>query len=233
LANTIVSVFTQPSTLLISLAIGIVIPFFYTAQKIKEEGHVFFDSDSIEAKYFKSLFIVMNNISYILIPFGVFLFSYQKYPELGTLVAIYLFNNLIALNLLSYWVNITNDYEKLKNFKSSTALFKILINKRDVIASGIIFIILFFAFVLFFEMNFNLISLIYIEISLFIDYFIFCSVTYNIEGPLNIFFTDNQSNIANAYIFENSPHKDYLFIIMENNVKKKLMKSSIRSMEPS
>lgn len=230
LRNIISSAILQPDKVDTVAIIAIVISFFYLAQKIKEEGHVFFDSEGVEAKYFKSLFIIMNNISYILLPFGYYLLVSPRYLELGALVIIVLFNNVIGLNLLTDWVNITQNYERLRNFKTTESIYQ---QKRDVIASAIIFVILFLAIIFIFILKFNLISIVYIEISLFVEYFIFCSVTFNIEGPLNIFLNDNVTIIKDVFIFENSPHKDYLFIIQENNVRTKIMKSSILYQRPS
>jgi len=89
------------------------------------------------------------------------------------------------------------------------------------------FICLFYCFYL---MNFNLISIIYIELSLFVEYFIFCCVTHLPEGPVNIFLIDDKTVFRDAYIFEDSP-KGHIFIVLNNDTRKKIMKTSILYLE--
>jgi hypothetical protein len=231
LQNLIISMLNIPTVQSVIAIIAIGTAFFYLVQKIKDEGHIFYEDKGPEAKYFKSLFVINQNISYVLLPFFIFLISRQNLLEFGVLVVIIIFNHLIGMNVLSNWVKITRNYEDLAYFKSSNNLGRISIQYRDVIASGIIFAMIFTSLSFLFVLNFNLISIMYFEISLFIEYFIFCSVTYNIEGPLNIFLVGSSTIFNEAYIFENS--KAHIFVILKNNETKKIMKSAILYMEPS
>jgi len=233
LQNLIISMLTNPTIQSVIAIIVVGIGFFYLVQKIKDEGHVFYENDGIEAKYFKSLSVINQNISYILLPFLIFLLFRQNLLELGVLVGIIIFNHFVGLNCLDNWVRITRNYDDLVNFKSSNNLGKISIRFRDAIASGVIFAMIFTTILFLFVINFNLISIIYIEICLFMEYFILCSVTYNIEGPLNIFLVGSNTIFNRAYIFENSESKGQMFIILKNNETKKIMKSSILYIEPS
>jgi hypothetical protein len=233
LQNLIISMLTNPTIQSIIAIIAVGIGFFYLVQKIKDEGHVIYENDGIEAKYFKSLSVINQNISFILIPFLIFLFYRQNFLEIGALVGIIIFNHLVGLNLLTNWIRITRNYDDLVNFKSSNNLGKISIQNRDAIASGVIFAMFFTSYLFLFVTNFNLISITYIEICLFMEYVILCSVTYNIQGPLNIFLVGSNTIFNRAYIFENSDSKGQMFIILKNNETKKIMKSSILYLEPS
>jgi len=230
LENSIISVLTNPNIQNISIVIAIGIAFFYLAQKIKEEGHIFFENEGIEGKYFKSLFIILGNISLILFPFLAFLFFCQRFQEIVFVVVVIIFNFALSLKLLNDWGKITKNYENLANLKSSG---NIVIQFRDNIANAMIFLIIVCFFYCFFLLQFNLISIIFIELSIFIGYFIFCCVTYNIEGPVNIFLVGSLTIFSDAYVFEDSFHKGHIFIILKNNIQKKIMKSSILYMEPS
>ena len=230
LGNSIVSVLTSPNIQNILVVIAIGVAFFYLAQKIKEQGHVFFENEGMEGKYFKSLFIILANISLFLIPFLAFLVYGQRFLEMGFVVVIIIFNIGLGLKILNDWSKITQNYDDLSNLKSSGSL---VFQSRDNIANLIIFLMFLSFFYCFFILKFNLISIIFIEISIFIEYFIFCSVTYNIEGPVNIFLVGSNTIFNDAYIFEDSPNRGHIFIVLKNDIKKKIMKSSILYMEPS
>ena len=225
------SVLVNPTIEIISIFIVIGTIFCHLAQRIKIEGHVFFENDGLLGKYFQSLFTTLNLISFIMIPiFSYFLILKQSYLELGLIVVVIILNYVLSLKILTNWVRITNTYEDMVNFKSSNSIVK---QSRDLIAGAMIFLIVLSSLYFLFLTDFNLISMVFFEISFFIAYFIFCSVTHNIEGPLNIFLIDGETLFREAYIFEDSPYKNYLFVVLRNDIQKKIMKSSILYMEHS
>jgi len=231
LKNSIESIVISPNIPNISIFIAIVAVFSHLSQKIKVEGHVFFDNEGIEGKYFQSLFTTLNIISFIIVPiFAFFLFYCQSYFELFFDIVLIIFNYLISAKILTNWGKIVNNYDNLVNFKSS---YNVASQFREVLANSIIFLIVISSLYLLFLANFNLISIIFIEISFFIAYFIFCSVTHNLEGPVDIFLIDCQTIFRDAYIFEDSPYKGHLFAVLKNDIKKKIIKSSILYIEPS
>ena len=233
LQNSITSLLTSPNIQNISIFLAIVTIFSMLSQEIKIQGHVFFENTGIEGKYFQSLFTTLNVISVIMVPiFAIFLFYHQCYFELILDVVVIIFNMALSLKIMRNWVEITQSYDEFVRFKSSSKK-NITFQFRDLIASIIVFLILSSSLYFLFFTNFNLVSITFIEISFFIAYFIFCSVTHNLEGPVDIFLVDAQTIFREVYIFEDSPYKGYLFVILKDNSKKKIMKSSILYLGPS
>ena len=154
------------------------------------------------------------------------MFYCQSYSEFVLDIVVIIFNALLSTNIIRNWAKITQKYDDFVSFKL-TNKENIAFQFRDLIASIIIFLILSSSLYFLFFTNFNLVSITFIEISFFIAYFIFCSVTHNLEGPVDIFLTDAQTVFREAYIFEDSPYKGYLFVTLKNNITKKIMKSSI------
>lgn len=233
LKNSIISLLISPNIQNISIFIAIVTIFSMLSQEIKTQGHVFFENTGIEGKYFQSLFTTLNVISIIIVPiFTIFLFYCQSYSELVLDILVIIFNMFLSTNIIKNWAKITQQYDDFVSFNSSNKK-NIVFQSRDLIASIILFLILSSSLYFLFFTNFNLVSITFIEISFFIAYFIFCSVTHNQEGPVDVFLIDAQTVFREAYIFEDSPYKGYLYVILRNSIKKKIMKSSILYLEPS
>jgi hypothetical protein len=241
LSNTIqgwiIHAFTTPNIQDIIGIIVIIIAFLYLTQLIKEEGHVVVEDDSrSEIKYLKGLFQANPILTYIILPLLVFLLLEPNFGKIGefiVLIALIAFNYFISLKVLTGWHEITNNYQKLVNFKSSNDVSYIL-RSRDTLASGILFSIILTTIVFLFVWKFNLISIVYIETCLFFDYSIFCFITFNVEGPVDIHLIDaTNTNFERAYIFEDSRVKGQIFIITRDNSVIKIYKSSILYMVPS
>ncbi len=231
LKNSIISLLMSPNIQNISIFIAIGTVFSLLSQKIKVEGHVFFENTGIDGKYFQSLFTTLNLISCIIVPiFAIFLLYCQSYSELFLDLVIIVFNIALSVKILKNWGNITQKYDDLVSFTSSG---NIAIQSRELLANMIVFLIILSSFYFIFFTDFNLVSILFIELSFFIAYFIFCSITHTIEGPVDIFLTDSQTVFRDAYIFEDSPYKGYLFVVLKNDIKRKIWKSSILYFEPS
>jgi len=231
-SNSISSISNYPAITNISIFIVIGIAFFYTLLSIKERGYLFYESEKFEGKNFKALLLVAGIVvSQFFLPFVYFLFTTSKILEL-IIILIFMALNFIAVFLLGSYFTILQDYERISNFKLSFK--KIDVSKhfafmyKNIIPNSMILLM----FLVFFGLlaSFNFLSILFIEFSLLIQYFIFCSITRNTEGPVNIFLKGSCTIFNNVYIAENSS-SGYVIITLKNEKQKKIMTSSILYME--
>ena len=233
----------NPTIQNIAIVVTVGIAAIYALTKIRDQGYKVVETDGPAGQYFSTLVLILTIVVFFLLPYFVYLGLKQKYFELGIVVSVMLFNNFIGYPLLNSYSKIIFDYNRisrlkteLKNAKvyesSETFLKYFGLAYRNQIAIVMICLIvfgLFFSFV----MNFNLISSIYVEISLFVNFFIFCSITRIPEGPVNIFLRDSNKIFYNVYLSEESS-KGHMFITIKNDTSpKKIQTSSILFIEPT
>ena len=189
------------------------------------------------------------------------IFVNNQYFEAFVIIALYMVSKLVFLPLFGNCVKIVNNYSLLtslepssiknrydnlkkfdvSDFFNSDKREKFLDCLRDVViwywfGNNSYFLkclIVFAPLALFFSLiwNYNLLSILYVQMILIFWFFIISSISLLPKGTVNIRFL-NGTAIKNVFIVEDS-EKGYLLVLNSKNEYKKLMKSSIKLLESS
>jgi hypothetical protein len=242
IVTSLVFTLNNPTIQSISLVVAIGIAVLYALTKIRDQGYLITELDGIEAKYFASFLLILAVTLIFFLPFLYFLIIKGRYFEFAVDLFVLLFNGIIGLALLKNYTKLIFNHTTVSEFKSSlknvnlfesgkTFLTYFGLALRNQIANFMICLMIFSLFYCFI-IQFSLISIMYIELSLFIEFFIFCSVTRIPDGPVNIFLKGSNTIFNDAYISEES-NKGYVMIALRNNSTIKIMSSSILYLEPT
>jgi hypothetical protein len=220
------------------------VTYFYIFQSIKDKGVIFYEFEGIEGKYFITLPLVLAIAIIVLIPFLFYLFINNRLLELFTVFGVLIFGSTVVRNILLNYLSIVTDFDKISEYRNLLLSSKIdfinepitsiklfAISGRNDLANAILALTFFFLIYSFY-FKFSLLSIIYIEISLIIWYFTFCTVTKIPKGPVNIFLIGSQIIFNDVYIIEDSS-KGYVSILIKDEKPKKIMTTSILFLEPS
>lgn len=221
--------------LTIEVVIGtIVVLIFYTYffEFINRKGVKIYDADKNEGKWFLSILSIFS-LSFILllIPLIIYLVFQFRIIELLTVLTFYFILRFNIIKIPNSTISILFNYKSLKFLNSPcfqysgegvsyrTAFCQLYKNIQQ--------LILFSSFIMFLMgilLNFNLLSMLFIETTLILWYFSITLVKHIPNHSVDIIFNDSSHlSINHAYIVEDFSD-DYIVVLTEDLEKKEQLK---------
>jgi hypothetical protein len=206
---------------------------FYLLWIIENKGFLAFEGYDIYQKHFQTAFYILSLFNFVLlIPIIVYLLREgDRNLEAIFIVTLYLISLGMArwlrkfLDLIKNYDELLAFSESLKNpldifnvFSDGKAALKLAVGMRTFFSRSLL-LLMFLTFFYSIELNFNLLTILYIVLIFLVWYFIICSVTKIPLASVDIYF--NSEQIFNrVFIIEESSH-EYLVTLHLGNVQKK------------
>lgn len=216
---------------------------FYLLWVIENKGFMAFEGYDIYQKHFQTAFYVLALFNFIfLTPIVIFLFTkgdrifellFIIFLALLSLIGGYWFQKFAELiknydMLLTFYENAKKPLNISNSFSDGKTALKFIMILRTFFSRSIL-ILMFLTVFYSIEWNFNLLTILYIILVFLACYFIISSVTKIPITLVNIVL-NTEDDFKSVFITEESTG-EYIVILQEGNLQKKVMKNSIKYIE--
>jgi hypothetical protein len=243
----IVNLFYNPNFTEIAVVIAFVFGILYIILTIEYRGHMIFSQDrkSIhEQTALASFFVLAMFNAFFLIPYCYFLWVEMNRP-LEVFINLLMFVSSVIFGLFFIdFGNMMQDYKRLDNFCKGIRPHQLILpfNRRDGLiilimnkqrGRNLIALLMIVSVIFTYFRNFNLLTLVYIELVLSFWMFTILMLTFPygpVKGPVNIFL--NSGQVFNRVFIIEESELGYILTLHEGNTLKKVMTNSIDFIEP-